>query len=299
MENKQESRVSNRQAEAAIKEYMKEQTVENLTKVVNLLRTSGLIVPALVNEDKKPLPLFLSNKNGEQFLAVFTGKEHAPDDMKETPAMVMPFPMCNSIVMQESFHLAGMVINPYTDNLILSPTLVKRLHEADKQLEQQKKLAGMPPAQYKQLVRNQVEYGVLPKRFFAEGEEFVNRLCRDKEAMIYKIFEEVCIPGKGNPFTESDFEVMALNISEDMQLIRVDFPGKGTAPFCFRVYLTFNPVTKRSGYYVIEKHTSIRGRRLGEITPDGKHTDLEEAPVEGLELQRIMELTQENEITLE
>ena len=61
MENKQIPNVSNEKVEEAIKEYAKERTKDNLSKVVNLLRPSGLFVPAMINEEKKPVPFFLKN----------------------------------------------------------------------------------------------------------------------------------------------------------------------------------------------------------------------------------------------
>ena len=46
---------------------------------------------------------------------------------------------------------------------------------------------------------------------------------------------------------------MALDIAEDLTLIRVDLPEKAlAAPLCYRIYITFNPQTKKAGYYTIE-----------------------------------------------
>ena len=292
MEDKQTKQISNERAEAAILEYKAEQTKENFSKVLNMLRPSQLFVPSLVNEEKKPMPLFLKNKEGEQFLTVFTSQKHATEEIKRQAVIVMPFPVCNSLVANDKFQLKGMVINPYTDNLILKTDLVKRLYEADLALAKQTKERQMEltPAQYRQRVRNRVEYQALPGRLYTEGEAFVNRLCEEKEAFIYQIFSDACAQGKGNPFAESDFAVLALTISSDLLLIRVDMPAKADGePFCYRVYVTFRPETKESGYYVIEKNPEMEGRRLGTVGADGKHEDLGEAPVEGVELQEIID----------
>lgn len=295
MDKNQTRQISNEAAEAAIREYAGEQTKENLTKVVNLLRPSLLLVPAMVNEEKKPVPLFLKNHEGIAFLAVFTGKAQIPENMRKQTVMVMPFPMCNGIVANDKFTLKGMVVNPYTDNLILNTELVKRLYEADQELAKQMKLRqqNVTPAQYAAGLRSQVEYRIFPGRLYAEGEEFVNRLCEEKEAFVCSIFAEAGIKGKGNPYRESDFAVMALNISSELTLIRVDMPGKAEhTPFCYRVYFTFNPESKQAGYYTIEKAADQAKRRLGTVGMDGKHQDIGEAPVEGVELQEIIERAQ-------
>lgn len=292
MENNRTKQISNEKAEAAIIEYKAERTKENFSKVLNLLRPSQLFVPALINEDKKPLPLFLKNNEEEQFLAVFTSQKHASEELKRQAVMVMPFPVCNSLVANDKFNLKGMVINPYTDNLILKTELVKRLYEADITLAKQvnEKRAELTPAQYRQRIRSQVEYGILPGKLYTEGEAFVNRLCDEKEALIYQIFSDACIGGKGNPFSKSDFAVMAMTISSNLLLIRVDMPAKADGePFCYRVYVTFHPETKESDYYVIEKNPKEEGRRLGRVGSDGKHEDIGEAPVEGVELQEIID----------
>ena len=84
---------------------------------------------------------------------------------------------------------------------------------------------------------------------------------------------------------------MALDIAEDLTLIRVDLPERDmTPPLCYRLYLTFNPLTKRAGYYTIEMGKEKNTRMLGEFGGDGKHIDHGEAPVEGAELQKIMDL---------
>ena len=59
---------------------------------------------------------------------------------------------------------------------------------------------------------------------------------------------------------------MALDIAEDLTLIRVDLPEKAlAAPLCYRIYITFNPQTKKAGYYTIEMTAEKEVRALGQI----------------------------------
>ena len=291
MENNQIPNVSNEKAEEAIREYVKDRSMDNLTTVVNLLRPTALYVPAMINDEKQPVPFFLKSNEGDQYLAAFTSPDHASDDVKQKAVMLMPFTVCNGIVANDEFALMGMVINPYTDNLILSKELVKQLHEADimlaKSLEEQK--GPMSPEQQVQYMRNQIEFGVMPGRIFKDGENFIDALCKKKEAAVSELFEEAF--HEQNRFGKDDFSVMTLTIKSDLMLARIDMPeGNNGTPYCLRVYLTWNPQTKEAGYYTIEVVPGHEERRLGCIDENGEHKDLEEAPVEGAEMQRILEL---------
>lgn len=291
MEKKQIPNVSNEKVEEAIKEYAKDRSKENLSKVVNSLRPTGLFVPAMINEEKRPVPFFLKNSEGGQFLAAFTSREQAPEDTRKKPFMLIPFTVCNGIVSNDELALEGMVINPYTDNLILRKELVKQLHEADRQLEKRMKeqKSKMTPEQQLQYMRNQIEFGVMPQRLYTEGESFVDELCSRKEEAVALLFEKGF--KEKSPFGSKDFSVMALTISSTLLLVQIDMPkGSAVSPYCIRVYLTWNPQEQKAGYYTIEAVPNKKEHRLGSIDENGRHQDLEEAPLEGGELQRIMEL---------
>lgn len=295
MEEKITMEITNDRLEEAIQAYATEKTKENLSTVLNLLRPTKLLVPAMLQAPDKPIPCFLKSNEGEQFLAVFTSKKQIPEEPKSQAILNMTFPACNSIVAKPELNLAGMAINPFTNNLVLKRELVEKLHEADKKPKQIK----MTGEQFQVFVKKQVEFGILPKRLFSEKEEFINHLSDEKETLINQIFAETYKEPKLNPFTEADYSVMALNIAEDLTMIRVDFPEKGIIPpLCYRVYFTFNPQTGDAGYYTIEKAAGKDARILGGIQADGSHVNYGEAPVEGAELQKIMDLArQPGEIT--
>lgn len=299
MDKKETKQISNEAAEQAIREYVADQTKENLSNMLNLLRPSMVLVPVEVNEEKKAAPLFIKNQAGNSYLPVFTAKEQIPENLKEQPVMMIQFPMCNAMVANEEYQLQGMAINPYTDNVLLSTDLIKRLYEADKQFAKQMREKKQQPQQTKAPVtvgdmRRRVEYAILPKRLYTEGEAFVQRLCEEKEALIAGIFDEAI--GERNPYKESQLAVMALDISSELTLVRIDMPGPAaTKPFCYRVYITLQPQTKEVGYYTIEEVLEQEGRRIGAIHKDGTHKDIGEAPVEGVEMQAVIELAQAKE----
>ena len=200
------------------------------------------------------------------------------------------FPGIVTKIYKPELELTGLVINPFSDNLVLKTELVRNLHEADQKAAQMRQVK-MTPQQFNVFVKKQVEFGVLPKRLYAEGETFVRKLCEEREAFVNQIFAETYKEPKLYPYTEADYSVMALDIAEDLTLIRVDLPEKAlAAPLCYRIYITFNPQTKKAGYYTIEMTAEKEVRALGQILPDGRHESLGEAPVEGAELQKIMDL---------
>ena len=256
MEEKMTMEITNDRLEEAIKEYAADRTKENLTTVLNLLRPTKLFVPAMLQAPDRPIPCFLKNSNEEQFLVVYTSKAQIPEEPKSQAMLNMPFPACNNIVVKPELKLAGMVINPFSDNLVLKTELVQKLHEVDEQAAKraaQMKQVKMTPAQFQVFVKRQVEFAVLPKRLFTEKQEFINKLCDEKEAFVNEIFAGVFKEPKLNPYTENDYSVMALDIAEDLTLIRVDLPEKGLVPpLCYRIYLTINPKTGKAGYYTIE-----------------------------------------------
>ena len=282
--------ITNDKLEEAIAEYAKERTKEKMTEILNLLRPTKLLVPAMLKAPNQPVPCFLKNGDGEQFLAVYTSKEQIPAEPKSQAILGMPFPACNNLVVKAELALSGMVINPFSTNLVLKKELVEKLHEVDQKAAQTKQIK-MTPEQFAVFAKKQVEFGLLPKRLFAEKEEFVNRLRDEREAFVNQLFKETFKEEKLYPYSESDYSVMALDIASDLRLVRIDFPESGiVAPLCYRVYLTLDPITKRAGYYTIEKMAEGDAHLLGGFTEDGKHVSYGEAPVEGAEMDRIITL---------
>lgn len=290
MDNKVTMEITNDKLEEAIKVYIVERTKENLSAVLNLLRPTKLLVPAMLKAPNQPVPVFLKNGSGEQFLAVFTSKEQIPAEPKSQAILSMPFPACNDIVVKQELNLVGMVINPFSENLVLKKELIEKLHEIDQKAMQTKQVK-MTPEQFNVFIKKQVEFGILPKRLYAEKESFVNQLCEEKEAFVNQIFADTYKEAKLNPYSEKDYAVMALEIAPDLTLVRIDFPESGiVAPLCYRVYITYDPIAKKAGYYTIEKMAEEGKRLLGGFAEDGSHVNYGEAPVEGAEIDRIMTL---------
>ena len=98
MEEKTTMEITNDRLEEAIKDYSTERTPENLSSVQNLLRTTKLLVPAMLKAPNQPLPCLLKDNNGQQFLAIYTSKVQIPKEPKSQAILSMPFPACNELV---------------------------------------------------------------------------------------------------------------------------------------------------------------------------------------------------------
>lgn len=291
MEEKTTMEITNDRLEEAIKDYASDCTKEKLTTVLNLLRPTKLLVPAMLQAPDKPTPCFLKSSKGEQYFVVYTSKEQMKNAPKSQAILSMPFPACNSVAVKPELNLTGMVINPFTDNLVLKIELIQKLHEADVKMANQTKQVKMTPQQFQAFAKNQTEFAIIPKRLYSEKAEFVQRLCDEKEAFVNEIFAAAFKDAKLYPYTANDYSVMALDISEDLTLIRVDLPEKGLVPpLCYRIYITYNPQKDEAHYFTIEMTNEKDVRLLGGVSEDAKHVSYGNAPVEGAELQEIMNL---------
>lgn len=134
MEEKTTMEITNDRLEEAIKDYAADRTKEKLTAVLNLLRPTKLLVPAMLKAPDQPTPCFLKSGAGEQYFVVYTSKEQMANAPKSQALLSMPFPACNSVAVKPELNLSGMVINPFTDNLVLKIELIQKLHEADEKM---------------------------------------------------------------------------------------------------------------------------------------------------------------------
>ena len=146
------------------------------------------------------------------------------------------------------------------------------------------------------LDKNKIPYEIINY----ECDEFIDGLhtAEATGAPVEQSFKTLVMQGKSKqyyvfvlPIAEDDYSVMALDISEDLTLIRVDLPDKGLVPpLCYRIYITYNPLKDEAHYYTIEMTKEKDVRLLGGVTEDAKHVSYGNAPVEGAELQEIMNL---------
>lgn len=294
--------VKNEKLEELVKQYMDEKNADNLNALIEELRKCRLLVPANINEEKKPVPCMLNSKDKGMYFPVYTALKQIPQSPRSEAIINMPYLAVNEMTAQQQENLGGVAINPFTDNLIFKMPLVLRIQAVEKKRRELAKQGGEPkkktlqltPEQYLQFERRQFEFGFLPKRFFEQGQAFMDELCEKKEEYIDQLFEEAYQEKRRYPYLPEDFSVMVMNIAEDLLIVRVDLPAQDmAAPSCLRIYLAWNEVAGSGRYLTIETVKDSKERKLGELTLDWKKVDHGVAPVEGAELQYVIDLLQD------
>ena len=294
--------VKNEKLEELVKQYTDEKNADNLNALIEELRKCRLLVPANINEEKKPVPCMLNSKDKGMYFPVYTALKQIPQSPRSEAIINMPYLAVNEMTAQQQENLGGVAMNPFTDNLIFKMPLVLRIQEVEKKRRELAKQGGEPkkktlqltPEQYLQFERRQFEFGFLPKRFFEQGQAFMDELCEKKEEYIDQLFEEAYQEKRRYPYLPEDFSVMVMNIAEDLLIVRVDLPAQDmAAPSCLRIYLAWNEVAGSGRYLTIETVKDSKERKLGELTLDWKKVDHGVAPVEGAELQYVIDLLQD------
>lgn len=292
--------VRNDEVEAQIKRYLKEKTGENLNTLIELLRTRRILIPANSDEERKPKPCLIDSPSKGRFLPIYTSKEHVPKEPASDGLVNMPYLMANRMAASQGEDLSGIILNPFSDNLIFKRELVKRIEEVEKARQNAPKAqtVQMTPEQYFAFERKQFEFGFLPRCFFEQGKQMLEELCEQKEEYVDHLFEECYQQKRMYPYLPEDFSVMVMNISEELLVVRVDLPERDMGrPSCWRVYFSWNDQTGEGRYFTIERTQEADVTLLGEIGRDWKRIEHGDAPVVGAELQRIIDLVQDNEQT--
>ena len=91
MEEKTTMEITNDRLEEAIKDYAADRTKEKLTAVLNLLRPTKLLVPAMLKAPDQPIPCFLKSGAGEQYFVVYTSKEQMANAPKSQALFLLSF----------------------------------------------------------------------------------------------------------------------------------------------------------------------------------------------------------------
>ena len=285
--------VKNPEVEELLAAYNQEKTGEAFGRLVEALRSARLLLPATYNKNGQPAPCLVTTPEGDKLFSAYTCMERIPSISKNPAVINMAFVEICRMTARAADQIAGLLINPFTDNLVFRSSLLEQLAETEKDGGEGSRTAE-PYVVYE---RGRFEFSFLPNRFFAHKKSLIDELCADKEECIDRLFEESYEQKRMYPYLPEDFSVIAMNISDDLLLVRVDLPNKDIKETsCWRVYLAWNEMSGVGRYFTIERSKEKGVRRLGEITGDGGHTDHGEAPMEGAELSRIIEIVKEEEL---
>lgn len=304
------NQLDNAQLEAAVSEFAQDRQRDKYARAMEILEKSTVLVPAMqpqglddktqklleegeaarLPKDAKILPCLLRKDNGEHALPIFTSASQIPQDKKSPALIAMPFHVCLSMVMANRDNVEAIVLNPFTHNMVLPGEI---LEVAVKRRDAVKKQGTIKVTekQFQQLVHNRVALHLLPGYLYEHKEEGLKRLQHEEGSLLLQFYKESYPEGSKTAVAVSpaDFSIMTLNITEDIQITRVDMPEKTEKKgMCYRAYAVWKRNAQEVYYYTFEK--TEQGNYIGKVTSDGAHELIEPAPDNGAEIEAVMNL---------
>lgn len=307
-----ENKLDNTRLEEAVAEFVKDRQKEKYAGIMELLEKSVVLVPTLAPQgldgaaqkmmregrqvplpkEAKIMPCLLNRESGGQVLPVYTSIPQIPKDKKSPAVVAMPFFSCVAMVMGNQDKVEAMVLNPFTHNVVL-PKAILEIADKRRNALQQTKTIQMTEKQFQELVHNRVALYLLPKYLFEHKEEGLRLLQKEEGGFIVPFYREVYPEGKKDSVAVSpdDFSVMTLNLTDTMQMTRLDMPADTVKKgMCYRVYAVWMRDSETLLYYTFEK--TEQGNYIGKVTADGKHEQIGEAPDNGAEIEAVMHLAE-------
>lgn len=300
----------NSKLEEALEEFVKDRQKEKYAGVMEMLEKSVVLVPTMPPKDldeetqklmqegkpvqlpknAKILPCLLRKESGEMALPVFTSPAQIPQDKKSPAVLAMPFFGVIGMVMANQEKIEAVVVNPFTHSMVLTKAILEVAKKRKEALSKpQTKTIKVTEKQFQTLAHNRVAMYLLPKYLFEEKEEGLKKLQKEEGEFLLHFYDEVYPEGKRTVFRADDFSVMTLNITDTVQLTRVDMPDEAMKKgMCYRAYAVWKRDTQEVVYYTLEK--TEQGNYIGRIWADGKHELVEQAPDNGAEIEAVMSL---------
>ena len=301
-EQGKEPALHNEELEAAVRAFKTEQTNEKMLKIMAYLKEATVMQPAVLPKDfdpqkiqslikdsqggktpvkltsqASPNPIILKNNKGEQFLAVFTGKGQIPEGQRYPAMMFVPFKECARMAARKELGLTGIVLNPFTDNLVLHAAALERLNRKEVQILPEDKIARDD----------------LSGRFYRDRQGFMEKIGSEKENFVFESYGEAYRILLGEkavfPYRKEDFGVIAMNISDTLHMARIGLAEGGSVKgVCLCAFCCYNPETGEAVYYLIQRGAKGQKNRLLTVDERGNCSELGEAPEEGSELFELM-----------
>lgn len=302
----------NEELEAQIKVFRDAQTKDNMVKVLQLLDKTMIMQPALLpanmtpqmmqhmaqagngpmDPKMRPQPVVFKNNNGDNFLPIFTSKQQIPEGQKYPAMLFVPFKECAKIAAKPEAKINGIVVNPFTDNLVLHQAAFQgAAQNANPVAAAVRKVEELSGKQKQAICCNKF-IEEMTKRFFREKEAFFDFVGEKKEETVCELFQTYYESQKMDvefSYLPDDFDVMSLYISDTIRLVRIGMPDRNMIIGSYTgVLMFFNPTTGQAVCYAMKKGEKKKGNTYGEIDGNGIYTDLGEAPGEGEELYALM-----------
>lgn len=289
--------MSRESLEEAMNAFLKEQNQETQAAMLKEFSAYSFFVPGVfpqgtdlsdlraklpgnkirLPQDKRPFPAVIRNNEGEYFVPAYLAQNEVKGEPKPQVIMQMPFSVIAGLAAGNP-NVAGIAINPFKQNILLRRTALQRLSQ---------KPGFVKATDPVTAARRRMETEIFPKAFFADPAGFTAALEKEEGEYLLNLLPEQ--EKKLLSYQADQFSCMALNIKDDLTLIRLDLPkGKEKTVYARRAYLLFKEESKACAWYTVE--TGAGAERIMETKADGVRLDLGEAPTEGVEINRMMEL---------
>lgn len=282
----------------------KENTKEHLDQLVKCLEKSNLYVPAAfppntdpslirqiasgagreqkIPEGLSPRPAVLQNNEGKRFLPVFTTQEQAVRGDQQFPLILtMPFSTCLDLVGGDG-SIDGILLNAFDQGIPLN---------VNKNTPQNSRPQQLTETQLHAISRQRVEAELLPEMLFQKGSAGLELLRKDCSSQMLELYKEAYPEQLPCPYEADDFDLLSINAREDLTVIRITMPSKHLyAGICPTILIRWNPLEESLRYFAVVKGEKEGEAHLFEALPDRSKRDLGPAPVDGSELQYMIDL---------
>lgn len=290
---------------------------ENMSQEMIERMKAGENIPA--SPLVKPQPFLLKKKDGESVLPIFTSKEQIPEDRKSPVLLHMPYLACVSLVMNNPDTIKEIVLNPFTMGLTINrPPIevaynrmqrnaqrVQQIQSArvlEKQMtenyehgaenEDGQKTVQMTDKEFRKFVNARAAYAMLPMLFLSNPALALEQLHSQKEAFLLELYGTLFPSKEQCNYTEEDFSVLAMNVSDSLQIIKIDLPEvKPVQDTVLRVYLASNlQKPNELKYYVVTRTGEEEVNLIARIYEDKHVEEMMTLEDYGSEISEIMEL---------
>lgn len=306
--------IDNTELETLTAAFAKDRTQGNFVKVMEQLEKCTIFVPTMMPEnisseelkqvkagkdvkltkETKFTPCLLKKETGEQAFPIFSSKSHMPKDKTSPAVLAMPFFTCVSMVLANADKVEAVILNPFTQSIVITKQILEVAQKRSTMPKNAAKTVKLTEKQFHQLAHRRVSCELLPVFLYEKNYEGMEQLQKEEGGFILSMFESVYPKEIKVPYNEDDFSFMTLNVTDNLQLTRIDMPDKNIAKgMCSRIYVVWKRDSQKLYYYVIEKGEN--GSEIARIYDDRKHEVIEPVPENGAEIETIMTLVSENE----
>lgn len=292
----QKNDIDNTKLELAVHEFLQAPGEEKFVAIVNEIKDTVLFVPAMAVPEKGGYqPYVMKNPEGEMFMPAYTAEDKFPDKESYETMLKLSYQQCVSMLIDQETPVKGILLNPAAEGSLI---LKKEMLELSRQVERDGQKANphmvtLKMEDFHMVTRHVAEFHQIPAKLYEEKAEFIQSLSKEKLCELYKVPYIELEQEERFPYTEDDFEMMELNISDNLYMVQVTAPAKNLVKTtCRELYYVWNPNTQKVGCYGIEKSSEPDQPEyfLDEIKEAGDYEQLEEAPSEGNVINRVIEL---------